>query len=149
MKKTILGIAFMAIASLAVSAQTQNTAATAAAQTNPTEYNQTTRPSLYEGLNLTDTQKEQIRDLNAAMAQSRKELKAEQVADNNQLKDAATDLREKYIDQMEKILSHDQFVNYLKNCFVNAPNRAPGQKYAKGGNRVENVSMKGVSTRRR
>lgn len=87
----------------------------------------------FEGLNLTEEQKVKIQDLDKAMKASREEMK-QQLKENKgkdrfNLRDNERNLRTKYLDDLQKILSGDQYMQFLQNFYVNQmPARNPSIK---------------------
>lgn len=84
------------------------------------------RPCPFEGLNLTDAQKEQLKQLRQAAPadkQARKEAKRE----------AKREARRERLAKVKAILTPEQYVQYLENLVVNRQKmaqRKPGQKHA-------------------
>lgn len=144
MKKAILGLAFLTIASVSFSASAQQKTSAQCANTEcasqkncndikcPTngrcgkQKTGRTCPNAgvcaLEGLNLTDTQKGQIEALNQATKTSRQEL-ANKVKSNNvaknELKSQRKAIREQYVKDLGNILTPDQYVKFLQNYYVN------------------------------
>ena len=148
MKKTILGLAFLAIASVSFSAAAQN-ANNNTECANKTECvakkcakgdkagkqkgdrkafdakKQAAREAaLFEGINLTTEQKGRIEALNGAVKTSRQELKqAAKTARQNHdttfnMRAQNKALRSKYIKDLGEILNSDQMITYLENYYV-------------------------------
>lgn len=164
MKKTILGLAFLTIASVSFGAAAQN-AKNNSECTNTecvakkcakgdkagkkkgdrkanAEMKKVAREAaLFEGINLTTEQKGRIEALNGAVKVSRKELKdaakvAREKGDTTfNLRAQNKALRSKYIKDLGEILSSDQMITYLENFYVTNG----GQKGAK-----KNVVARGV-----
>ncbi|MCM1310015.1 MAG: hypothetical protein NC301_03185 [Bacteroides sp.] len=83
----------------------------------------------FDNLNLTDTQKQQLKDLRAKHQQEKKAAKAERKANRKAAKKA-------HLDEIKVILTPEQYVLFLENSYLygNAPKMAPGQR-PQGGNR--------------
>lgn len=93
----------------------------------------------FKGIELTDAQKKEIKALDNAVQTSRNELKDAMKAAKKDEKTARIDVRgkmneihAKYLADLKKILSHDQYVTYLENSYLSnqTPNRQAkiGQK---------------------
>ncbi len=80
----------------------------------------------FEDLNLTDAQKEKIKELNAQKCQDRAaakaDKKADKKADRQARREAAKQARLDYLAQLKTILTPEQYAKYLEN------------EYAAGGN---------------
>ncbi len=103
----------------------------------------------FKGIELTDAQKKEIKALDNAVQTSRNELKDAMKAAKNDEKSARIDVRSKmneihakYLADLKKILTHDQYVTYLENSYLTnqTPNRqarigqkAPGKKILERG----------------
>lgn len=140
MKKTILGLAFLTIASFSFTAAAQN-------QTDKQSKSNTecvskdkckkegkkcnakdqkrAKINPFEGLNLTTEQQGRIEALNSALKVSKQELKTQaKTARENRdtaynARNAAKQLRSKYINDLGEILTTDQMTVFLKNYYVN------------------------------
>ncbi len=87
----------------------------------------------FEGLNLTEEQKVKIQDLDNAMKASRAEMRADLKENKDKAKfnfrENEKNLRTKYLDDLQKILSGEQYVQFLQNFYVNQlPGRHPSMK---------------------
>ena len=158
MKKTILGLAFLTIASVSFGAAAQNTknnsectktecVAKKCAKGDKASKKKGDRKemaakkkaareaALFEGINLTTEQKGRIAALNDAVKVSRQELKqAAKTARQNHdttfnMRAQNKALRSKYIKDLGEILSSDQMITYLENYYVTTG----GQKGVKKG----------------
>lgn len=158
MKKTILGLAFLTIASVSFGASAQDVKNNSECA-NKTECvakkcakgekdgkkkgdrkafaakKQAAREAaLFEGINLTTEQKGRIQALNDAAKISRKELKeAAKTARKNgdttfNMRAQNKALRGKYIKDLGEILSPDQMVTYLENYYVMTGNQKVAKK---------------------
>lgn len=111
--------------------------------------------SPFADLNLTDSQKAQIENLNRAMANSKKELR-DQAKTAREKKDTTfnprksmTDLRGKYLNDLSKILTPAQYNDFLKNYYINNGSHRHGHdKFAKGKRHVRKNFAQGKDTRR-
>lgn len=66
----------------------------------------------FDGLNLTDAQKQQFKDLRAKRQQAKKDAKADRKADRKAAKKAQ-------LDEIKSILTPEQYTLFLENHFVN------------------------------
>lgn len=147
MKKAILGLAFLTIASVSFSASAQQKTSTQCANTECTLQREckgikncpaqkgcclqqknsrkciNAQACALEGLNLTDKQKGQIEALNKASVTSRQELsnkvKKSNSVTKNELKSQRKAIREQYIKDLGNILTPEQYVKFLQNYYVN------------------------------
>lgn len=149
MKKTILGLAFLTIASVSFGAAAQSSKdksdcksktecvakKCAKGQKGPKAKGEgkakkagmqaARQAALFEGVNLTAEQKGRIEALNGAVKISRQEIK-EQAKAARQNGDTAfnmraksKELRSKYIKDLGEILSPEQMTTYLENFYIN------------------------------
>ncbi len=154
MKKAILGLAFLSIAAVSVSASAQkkcdkpcaaNTECVANKQECCKVKNKECRKAnLFEGIQLTTEQKSKIEALDNAVKVSRQELKAKAKTAKDKKdssynpRQARKELRGKYINDLGEILTSDQMTVYLKNFYVNSGSHHGGKKafamkHGKGG----------------
>lgn len=153
MKRTILGLAFLTIASLSFGAAAQSSKdksdcksktecvakkctkgekgakAKGEGKAKKAEMKAARQAALFEGVNLTAEQKGRIEALDGAVKISRQELK-EQAKTARQNGDTAfnmraksKELRGKYIKDLGEILTPDQMITYLENFYVNTGNQ--------------------------
>ena len=172
MKKTILGISFLIMAAFAGSAYAQNPENANCNNPESCKKEQCDKKcdkkgrkdvrrdpkkvfaqmqDPFEGLNLSDAQKEKVKDLDLAMKTSRKEMfeKAKEAkAENGDKKDGVgkrenftninKELRSKYLTDLQKILSEDQYIKFLQNFYVNQqPQNAFGREGQRFGNKID------------
>lgn len=140
MKKTILGLAFMAMAAITIpaAAQTDNKQtcpdnAECTAQKRPVKKNGECKACPFASLNLTAEQKAKVEALNNALKVSRNELKAQRKAAREKgdttvnLRAQSKELRTKYLKDLSEILNDDQYIAYLQNYYINtAPSHHKG-----------------------
>lgn len=112
MKKIITALTAVVL-TMGFSAQAQNEQ-----QQNPQmqecslkEGKQTPRDCAFEGLNLTDAQKEQLKAVAKKHAESKKDKTAK--------KEARKEATRTYLAEIKAILTPEQYVQFLENSFVN------------------------------
>lgn len=161
MKKTVLGLAIAAMSFTAFSTMAQTTACDNAANCNNEPVCTTNAActkadtvctvgecALFEGLNLTDTQKAQLQTLNANRKASREQMaKARKETKMRDAQAAHADRRaskKQYLEEVKAIIGPDQYVTFLENVYINGGNgQRPGNKatFAKE-NRVKAHAMR-------
>ena len=86
----------------------------------------------YEGLNLTDAQKAQLQQLDAkrkAEKQKKMEaLKAEKQRNDSVRNAAAQADRLQYLEEVKEIVGPDQYIDFLENYYVGAPQKGKAMK---------------------
>lgn len=85
-----------------------------------------------QGLNLTDAQKAQIKNLNGQMCDSRKELRNKKKENAKEIKAGREAAQTKYNEGLKKILTPDQYTQYLEKQVKNKDSRK-GDRYSKKG----------------
>ena len=84
-------------------------------------------PCIFEGLNITDAQKEQIKVLNEKQAaEARKFRQERQKADSIQ----RVDSKKAYLKDLKNILGADKYVEFLENYYIIG--QRPGKDFDKG-----------------
>lgn len=75
----------------------------------------------FEGLNLSEEQKAKVQDLNKALEASKQEMKENAKAEGKRpnMREASKELRMKYLEDLKKILSGEQYTEFLQNFYVN------------------------------
>lgn len=154
MKKTVLGIALLATAFAGLNASAQdnktcNNNCTAATCTQTCDNNCPTpgncneankkgmrpanQPNPFEGLNLSDAQKEQLKALRDKNAQARKEANKDKAQRNADKRNERMAQKKQYLEDVKAIIGNDNYVLFLENFYLNAGGR-PGQpKMAQNG----------------
>ncbi len=137
MKKFILGLAFLSIATVSFNASAQNCNNNKNCGNNcvvekcdnkcDNKKDCSTFNCGFSNLNLTDQQKGKIEALQKALNSSRDELKAKakKARENKDTtfngRKAMLEMRTKYINDLSEILTPAQYVEYLKNYYVKNP----------------------------
>lgn len=146
MKKSILGLAFLTIATFSFNASAQQKSQTVACDKAKSECiagadcckdgkdckrhhakrcDMKCNLTLFKGINLTDAQKIKITELNNGMKTSLNEMRsnAKTARENKDTtfnpREVRKDLRSKYLADLGKILSDDQMDTFLKNYYIN------------------------------
>lgn len=168
MKKVILGLAFLTMTSVSFSAFAQKnnekctTECTAKKECkkegkkecgkkcDDAKCNKASQRGafMFEGLNLSDVQKEKIKALQAAQRVSKQEAAQEAKATKETkiaIRKDRKELRAKYLQDLKEILSGDQYQQFLQNYYINTPqhNKAKGKKGPKNGMRKGPQVQKG------
>lgn len=132
MKKTVLGLAIAAMSFTAFGSMAQTTTCNNAAICNNeqvcTANTACTKAecSLFEGLNLTDTQKAQLQKLNADRKASREQLakarKETKMRDAQAARAERRASKKEYLEEVKAIIGPDQYVTFLENVYINGGN---------------------------
>lgn len=142
MKKLMIATAmFVMASSLGLSAQERKNCpaapgCTTAAQCGPREGCRPDIMCAFEGLNLTDAQKEQIKGLcqkrqgdRAAKAQAKRESKARAKAERRAAREQE---RKEYLAMLKGILTPEQYVQFLENSYAKGSFKGPKRQGKKG-----------------
>lgn len=73
----------------------------------------------FEGLNLTDTQKQQLKELSEKQKQARTEAKKEKAERKAEKKADRKALKRARLDEIKNILTPEQYVTFLENNYLN------------------------------
>lgn len=94
------------------------------------------RPNIFESMNLTDTQKAQLKALNEKKREQQKAARQEKKRMHRQHAVAA---KRQYLQEVKEIIGTDNYILYLENIVVNQPNQAPtGPKFSKDRKKMNN-----------
>lgn len=137
MKKTIFGFAalVLALAGFSASAQTTCDNSTGCSGTNCATAECTVakkargqraqKPCIFEGLDLTDAQKQQLKDLDTKFAADRKAVaekaKADKAKAGDDIRKARQEARRKYLADVKSIIGDKKYVEFLENYYLNTP----------------------------
>ncbi len=124
MKKKLIvaAIAAFAAAGISVSAQ-QPAPGTCCAETQCTAQNDCKRPCPFDGLDLTDAQRAQLKEL---QKQCVEQTKANKDKDKAARREAAKQRRAEKLAKIKEILTPEQYIKFLENQYLNAHNKVKG-----------------------
>lgn len=124
MKKKILTLAFVAASVFSFSALAQKPAtctpdqcaAPVTCDANTACARPDNRPCPFDGLNLTDAQKTQLKDLRAKKDQKKRD-------DRQKSREDRMTAQKQYLQDVKSILTPEQYVAFLENYYITAHNR--------------------------
>lgn len=135
MKKKVLGLALIAISAFTFSSVAQTQANVKKSATEQSKFNkkqcdkQICNP--FEGMNLSDSQKEQLKKLNetrrAQRTEKAKAHKEQQKADRAKRAEARKAEKRAYLQNVKSIIGTENYVTYLENMVING-DRHKGHK---------------------
>lgn len=132
MKKKILGIALLAMSFVGFSAAAQTPAANTPAQQETVRkgdrQGRNAQVNPFEGMNLSDAQQAQLKQLNEKR-QAERQARKQTRKDEKQRKDSARmaerrNEKKSYLDQVKAIVGPEQYVVFLENFYVSGGNKA-------------------------
>ena len=150
MKKTLLSLAILLASSAGISAfaqapaQNAKSATTTEAKARKGERKQAPNP--FEGLNLTDQQKSQLKDIMPGISKEKLEkMKAQAEAQRKARTEARKQAIRDYLAKVKAILTPEQYVQFLENNFVDKADmkKAPRKVKTKKGKAHRNAAKKG------
>ncbi|MDE7111358.1 MAG: hypothetical protein K2O38_05600 [Muribaculaceae bacterium] len=80
------------------------------------------RACAFEGLNLTDAQKEQLKAIRQEQAGKCQAAAKDQQAKKEAKKEARRNARKEYLEKVKAVLTHEQYVQYLENLATRTDN---------------------------
>lgn len=143
MKKKIIALAIAAIALTSVNSFAQDNKAEKACPNQEQcpmmkgqKGEKANKPCPFEGLNLTDAQKQQLQALQAkqveTMKANREAMKAQKEtqkeakkADREQAKKARLEMKQNYLKELKSILGQEKYIQFLENSFIDGSNQGP------------------------
>lgn len=132
MKKKVLGIALLAMSFVGFSAAAQTPATNAPAQQESVKkgdrQGRKAQVNPFEGMNLSDAQQAQLKQLNEKR-QSERQARKQTRKDEKQRNDSARmaerrNEKKSYLDQVKAIVGPEQYVVFLENFYVSGGNKA-------------------------
>lgn len=109
------------------------------------------KPDPFAGLTLSDTQREQLRQLKARRDTARVSSNKADRMRNDSLRMANNRAeRQQYLAEVKAIIGPDQYVTYLENLVLNSPQRHPGKALNNASRRskISHASKKAVNMQR-
>lgn len=145
MKKILSSLAILLVASVGFSAfaqsPAQKTQTPAKSEKKVRQGERKQARNLFEGLNLTDQQKAQLKEIKPGLSkEQREEMKAQRKARMEQQAQQRKQAPRDYLAKVKAVLTPEQYVQFLENNFVEktavkkAPRKA-GKDFRKGGKR--------------
>lgn len=135
MRKKILVMALIVAGAFSVSTVAQNKDSKDCPKKECTAKQDCKKSSCpFEGMNLTDAQKTQIKTLNGQMKDSRKEIKDKRKDNAKEIKASREAAQTKYNEGLKKILTPEQYTQYLEKQLKNKDSRKGGKHMKKADN---------------
>lgn len=141
MKKKVLGIALLAMSFVGFSAAAQTPATNAPSQQESVKkgdrQGRKAQVNPFEGMNLSDAQQAQLKQLNEKR-QSERQARKQTRKDEKQRNDSARmaerrNEKKSYLDQVKAIVGPEQYVVFLENFYVSGGNKAAMGHKSKDG----------------
>lgn len=124
MKKKLIVAAIVAFAATGISVSAQQpTPGTCCMENQCTEKSDCKRPCPFDGLDLTDAQRAQLKEL---QKQCGEQAKANKDKDKAARREAAKQRRAEKLAKIKEILTPEQYIKFLENQYVNASGKARG-----------------------
>ena len=151
MKKKVLGIALLAMSFVGFSAAAQPPATNAPAQQETVRkgdrQGRKAQVNPFEGMNLSDAQQAQLKQLNEkrqAERQARKQTRKDEKQRNDSARMAERRNEKKsYLDQVKAIVGPEQYVVFLENFYVSGGNKQGGKNVKSKDGRKGHGDRKG------
>lgn len=112
-------------------------------------------PNEFEGMKLSDKQKEQLKTLKTCRSKSdckspQKGIRGDKRCDRDKMRHDCKEARKKYLEEVKKIVGNKNYTIYLENYYINSGNK-PGDKVRmkKGHDRIGRHPQEGkISSRK-
>lgn len=148
MKKNILGLAIIAMSMVSFSAMAQprqkaqchnaEQCTTDGCKQDATKEKRGAMPNPFAGIELSDSQKSQLKELMTKRHEARKEKMAARKAEKNHNDSARAEgfreMRKQHLQDIKSILTPEQYVTFLENSVINSQQGHPGMRkdFARG-----------------
>lgn len=142
MNKKVLGLALIAVSAIAMTGVAQTPAATTSATQEKIRTDRKAakesrkQVNPFEGLNLTDSQKTQLQQLDAKRSEARKQAARARKVDKQQKDSVRSESRKAakkaYLAEVKTILTPEQYTVFLENMYVNGGAHKNHKKFADG-----------------
>lgn len=141
MKRLILSIALVAISGLMITSMAKNKDNELSQKNDKKEWckcdkmqkskhKKAPRFNPFEGITLSDAQKEQLKLKSKERKENIAKLAKERLSDKKDKKEMRKNMRKQHLNDMKEILTHEQYVMYLENLAMHQPkiHKRLGQK---------------------
>lgn len=142
MKRIILSIALVAISGLMITSMAKNKDNELSQKNDKKEWckcnkmqkskhNKAPRFNPFEGITLSDYQKEQLKSKSKERKEYKAKLAQERLMHKKDKKEMRKNIRKRHLNEMKEILTHEQYVTYLENLAMCQPkmHKKHGRKY--------------------
>lgn len=132
MKRIILSIALVAISGLMITSMAKNKDNELSQKNDKKEWckcdkmqkckhKKTSRFNPFEGITLSDAQKEQLKSKSKERKEKIAKLAKERFSDKKDKKEMRKNMRKQHLNDLKEILTHEQYVMYLENLAMHQP----------------------------
>ncbi len=138
MKRTILSIAFVAVATLMLTAVANNNSANEDISQDKCKKERCDKNNIkrgkhhkahmfnpFEGIALSDSQKEQLKAKAVERKANREKMMKNHSDENKKMRKQWRDMRKQHLEDLKLILTPEQYVQYLENLALNSHNQKP------------------------
>ena len=138
MKRTILSIAFVAVATLMLTAVANNNSANENLSQDKCKKERCDKNNIkrgkhhkvhmfnpFEGITLSDSQKEQLKAKAVERKANREKMMKNHSDENKKMRKQWSDMRKQHLEDLKIVLTPEQYVQYLENLALNSYNQKP------------------------